>query len=137
MPLNDSKVVKDIAGYFNFTICKYLDNIDELKDNLDSDCLAYRYINDLLHRIFIRINSKLEKKEIVDYKNIKKKIDNIIPYQKKKFIDDEKEIRMEIVTTKQFRYYIELTEEREIIINSFLERIGLTSKEDTGAISLS
>lgn len=126
----DSKVIKDLAEYFNARLAHYLERIDELNDLMVTDKVAIQYINNELHKLFKHISAKLTEGEFKTQIKYRKAISMLIPIVIRRTQNhNSEEIEQTYSLTKHYKRYVEIVEMREIHIYKCLERIGLTSRE--------
>ena len=128
----DSKVIKDLSDYFNARLAQYLDKIDELNDQIVTEKIAIQYINNELHKLFKHISAKLGKEEFKTQILYRKAISRLTPIVIRRTQNHNSgEIEQAYSLTNQYKRYFELVERREMHLYKCLERIGLTSKEQT------
>tara|TARA_R110002167_G_scaffold305555_2_gene509693 strand:+ start:275 stop:700 length:426 start_codon:yes stop_codon:yes gene_type:complete len=135
--IDRTTTAKDMKNEFIAKIKQYQDEIDEFWQKNLIDKRSIMYVNERLHRLFKRISSKLEEKEVKRQSHFQKRISEV-----KEGMFFTKTIRdgsgslvaTSLIDQKKYAKYQFLIEKRELELNGYLEQLGLTIKEQTSRL---
>ena len=130
---NKREVIKDLSDSYNEFITELLDDIKEIKEQIDKEDNSIIYLNQKLNDLFMKIYPKMVNvgmtKEII----LQKKMNSSFIRNKHKFwkykYQEGSGNKYIIGKTELYFRARDMLSERELKLNVALEQIGLTSKD--------
>jgi len=118
------KVAKDMSVDYSEKLAKIISEVDEIKKECPFNVMYYYSLKERMTAWYVKLAPKLTDEEIAAFKQLRDEINNNVFHKNDVFYKSNQKIH--INTTNLIKYKNDC-EEMEILLNKFMERLGLTN----------